>query len=67
MFWPMIALALAFTGTAVLGVLAVRVALEVRRLAGRLAEASVLVERAAEEFERSVAPLAADVRTAPGD
>lgn len=59
MLWPMLALALAFCGIAVLGVLAVRVFLEVRRLSGQLARSSQQIIRAAEDLERAAGPLAA--------
>lgn len=59
MLWPMLALALAFCGIAVLGVLAVRVFLEVRRLSGQLASSSQQIIRAAEDLERAAGPLAA--------
>ncbi|MBQ0984302.1 hypothetical protein KBZ10_07155 [Streptomyces sp. F63] len=58
MVWPMIAIALAFCGIAVLGVLAARVFAEVRRLARQVAEASRRIERAAEDLERAATPLA---------
>ncbi|MCC3773141.1 hypothetical protein [Streptomyces sp. UNOC14_S4] len=58
MFWPMLAIALAFCGIAVLGVLAVRVFVEVRRLARQVAESSARITRAAEELERAATPLA---------
>ncbi|MBL1067372.1 hypothetical protein [Streptomyces sp. 7-21] len=50
---------LAVAGLAVLGVLAVRVGLEVRRLARAVAESTERLERAAADLERSAAPLAA--------
>ena len=59
MLWPMLALALAFCGIAVLGVLAARVFLEVRRLSGQLASSSQQIIRAAEDLERAAGPLAA--------
>ncbi|CAM5589976.1 hypothetical protein [Streptomyces abikoensis] len=59
MFWPMLAVALAFLGIAVLGVLAARVLAEVRRLAGQVAESSARISRAADDLERAAAPLAA--------
>jgi hypothetical protein len=57
MLWPMLALALAFTGIAVLAVLAVRVFIEVRRLARQVGESSRRITRAAEDLERATAPL----------
>lgn len=59
MLWPMLALALAFCGIAVLGVLAFRVFLEVRRLAAQLAASSEAITSAAEDLERAAGPLAA--------
>ncbi|MCC3655082.1 hypothetical protein LIX60_27155 [Streptomyces sp. S07_1.15] len=59
MFWPMTAVALAFCGIAVLGVLAARVFTEVRRLSRQVAEASQRIERAAGDLERAATPLAA--------
>ncbi|MBT2384737.1 hypothetical protein [Streptomyces sp. ISL-11] len=59
MFWPMLAVALAFCGIAVLGVLAARVLVEVRRLAGQVSESSRRITRAAEDLERAATPLAA--------
>ncbi|RLU92183.1 hypothetical protein CTZ27_20215 [Streptomyces griseocarneus] len=58
MFWPMLAIALAFCGIAVLGVLAARVLVEVRRLARQVAESSARITRAAEELEQAASPLA---------
>lgn len=59
MFWPMFAIALAFCGIAVLGVLAVRVFVETRRLAHQVSESSERITRAAENLERASVPLAA--------
>ncbi|UED83131.1 hypothetical protein [Streptomyces profundus] len=59
MFWPMLQVALAFAGTAVLGVLAVRVGFEVRRLSRAVGDSAERISRAAEQLERSAAPLAA--------
>ncbi|MGA5132283.1 hypothetical protein ACPCTO_21010 [Streptomyces olivoreticuli] len=58
MFWPMLAIALAFCGIAVLGVLAAKVLVEVRRLARQVSESSVRITRAAEDLERAATPLA---------
>ncbi|MEV6314964.1 hypothetical protein [Streptomyces sp. NPDC051776] len=67
MFWPMLAIALGFCGIAVLGVLAIRVFVEVRRLARQVAESSERITRAAEGLERSALPLASTAReTAAG-
>ncbi|WP_031507602.1 hypothetical protein [Streptomyces megasporus] len=59
MAWPMFFLALAFCGIAVLGVLAVRVGLEVRRLARAVGDGCERLARAAEDLERAATPLAA--------
>ncbi|WP_340562909.1 hypothetical protein [Streptomyces sp. GSL17-111] len=58
MLWPMFFLVLAFCGIAVLGVLSVRVALEVRRLSRAVAEGSERIARAGEDLERAAGPLA---------
>jgi hypothetical protein len=51
-------LALAFCGIAVLGVLAVRVGLEVRRFTRAVGDSSERITRAAEDLERAAVPLA---------
>ncbi|GHH48884.1 hypothetical protein [Streptomyces candidus] len=58
MFWPMLAIALGFLGLAVLGVLAVRVFAEVRRLGRQVAQSSQRINVAAGELERSAESLA---------
>lgn len=58
MLWPMFFLVLAFCGVAVLGVLAVRVGLEVRRLAHAVGDGCERIALAAEELERAATPLA---------
>ncbi|MFF7227743.1 hypothetical protein [Streptomyces sioyaensis] len=58
MLWPMIAIALGFAGIAVLGVLAVRVFAEVRRLARQVGATSEQIQRAADDLERAATPLA---------
>lgn len=58
MLWPMFFLALAFCGIAVLGVLAVRVGLEVRRFTRAVGDSSERITRAAEDLERAAGPLA---------
>ncbi|MEE1818645.1 hypothetical protein ACIPQJ_25735 [Streptomyces sp. NPDC090082] len=58
MFWPMLAIALGFLGLAVLGVLAVRVFLEVQRLGRQVARTSERIQRAAEDLETAAADLA---------
>ena len=58
MLWPMFYLALAFCGVAVLGVLAVRVGLEVRRFTRAVGDSSERITRAAEDLERAAVPLA---------
>ncbi|WP_327237407.1 hypothetical protein OG349_29130 [Streptomyces sp. NBC_01317] len=59
MFWPMLAIALGFCGIAVLGVLAIRVFLEVRRLGRQVAITTDRINRAAEDLERAATRLAA--------
>ncbi|GEB53522.1 MULTISPECIES: hypothetical protein [Streptomyces] len=59
MLWPMVFLALAFCGIAVLGVLAVRVGLEVRRFSRAVGDGSERITKAAENLERAALPLAA--------
>ncbi|GAA2690769.1 hypothetical protein [Streptomyces lunalinharesii] len=58
MLWPMIAIALGFLGLVVLGVLAVRVFAEVRRLARAVGTATERIQRASEDLERAAVPLA---------
>ncbi|MGH3313202.1 MAG: hypothetical protein ACRDP3_21880 [Streptomyces sp.] len=58
MLWPMFFLVLAFCGIAVLGVLAVRVGLEVRRFSRAVGDGSERITRAAEDLERAALPLA---------
>ena len=58
MFWPMCAVVLGFLGLAVLGVLAVRVFLEARRLGQQVADSARRINRAAEDLERSAAGAA---------
>ncbi|MET8769293.1 hypothetical protein [Streptomyces sp. NPDC004658] len=53
MFWPMFAVAMGFLGIAVLGVLAVRVFLEARRLGEQVADSARRINRAAEDLERA--------------
>ncbi|GAA3197128.1 MULTISPECIES: hypothetical protein [Streptomyces] len=68
MLWPMIAVVLGFLGIAVLGVLALRVFIEVRRLAGQVGAASERIQRAARDLERAATPLAARAgRSAAGE
>ncbi|GAA1929052.1 hypothetical protein GCM10009716_40930 [Streptomyces sodiiphilus] len=55
----MLHLALAFCGVAVLGVLAVRVGLEVRRFSRAVADSAEQVGRACDNLERAAGPLAA--------
>jgi len=59
MLWPMFFLALAFCGIAVLGVLAVRVGVEVRRFSRAVGDSSERIARAADDLERAAVPLAA--------
>ncbi|MGP3949043.1 hypothetical protein [Streptomyces sp. 7N604] len=58
MLWPMLAIALGFCGIAVLASLAIRVFVEVRRLARQVADSSLRITRAAEDLERAAVPLA---------
>jgi hypothetical protein len=58
MFWPMLHLALAFCGVAVLAVLAVRVGIQVRRFSRAVGDSAERITRAAEELERAAVPLA---------
>lgn len=66
MLWPMFFLALAFCGIAVLGVLAVRVGLEVRRFTRAVGDSSERITRAAEDLERAAVPLAGRAGVAGG-
>ncbi|MEV6160919.1 hypothetical protein AB0L71_03145 [Streptomyces sp. NPDC052052] len=59
MFWPMLAVALGFLGIAVLGVLAVKVFIEARRLGHQVARTAQRINRAAEDLERAATDLAA--------
>ncbi|MFF3955775.1 hypothetical protein ACFYY1_21440 [Streptomyces sp. NPDC001890] len=59
MFWPMLAIALGFLGIAVLGVLAVKVFIEVQRLGRQVARTTQRINRAAEDLERAATDLAA--------
>ncbi|MFC9282504.1 hypothetical protein [Streptomyces collinus] len=63
MFWPMFAVAVGFLGLAVLGVLAVRVFLEARRLGQQVADSARRINRAAEDLERAAVSTAAAVDT----
>ncbi|MFD7097811.1 hypothetical protein [Streptomyces xanthophaeus] len=58
MLWPMLAIVLGFLGVAVLSVLAVRVFVEVRRLAGQVERASRRITDASGDVERAAADLA---------
>ncbi|MEU6508121.1 MULTISPECIES: hypothetical protein [Streptomyces] len=58
MFWPMFAVAVGFLGLAVLGVLAVRVFLEARRLGQQVADSARRINRAAEDLERAAVSTA---------
>ncbi|MFE2295507.1 hypothetical protein [Streptomyces sp. NPDC059452] len=59
MFWPMLAIALGFLGVAVLGVLAVRVFVEVQRLGRQVTTTTERISRASEDLERAATRLAA--------
>ncbi|MEU7511034.1 hypothetical protein AB0B13_03350 [Streptomyces sp. NPDC042898] len=58
MFWPMLAIALGFLGIAVLGVLGIKVFLEVQRLGRQVARTTERITQAAEELETAAAGLA---------
>ncbi|MEV8587312.1 hypothetical protein [Streptomyces sp. NPDC051180] len=58
MFWPMLAIALGFLGVAVLGVLGIKVFLEVQRLGRQVAHTTERINRAAEELETAATGLA---------
>ncbi|MFI6060220.1 hypothetical protein [Streptomyces sp. NPDC051286] len=59
MFWPMLAIALGFLGIAVLGVLAIKVFVEARRLGRQVTHTTRRINRAAEDLERAATDLAA--------
>ncbi|MBK3569203.1 MULTISPECIES: hypothetical protein [unclassified Streptomyces] len=61
MFWAMVAVAVGFVGLAVLGVLAVRVFLEARRLGLQVTAAAQRINRAAEDLERAAVSTARSV------
>ncbi|WP_128375467.1 hypothetical protein [Streptomyces cavernae] len=62
MFWPMFAVTVGFLGLAVLGVLAVRVFVEARRLGVQVSDSAERINRAADELERAAAGTARSVR-----
>ncbi|MEU2335629.1 hypothetical protein ABZ770_15440 [Streptomyces sp. NPDC006654] len=61
MFWAMVAVAVGFVGLSVLGVLAVRVFLEARRLGAQVTESARRINRAAEDLERAAGSAARTV------
>ncbi|WP_406461630.1 hypothetical protein OH768_41555 [Streptomyces sp. NBC_01622] len=61
MFWAMVAIAVGFLGLAVLGVLAVRVFLEARRLGLQVTDAAQRINRAAEDLEKAAVSTARSV------
>ncbi|MEE1764109.1 hypothetical protein ACF090_16520 [Streptomyces sp. NPDC014892] len=61
MFWAMFAVAVGFVGLVVLGVLAVRVFVEARRLGAQVTESARRINRAAEDLERAAASAARSV------
>ncbi|MFJ3643100.1 hypothetical protein ACIPRD_25555 [Streptomyces sp. NPDC090108] len=63
MFWPMFAVAVGFLGLAVLGVLAVRVFVEARRLGQQVAQAASRIGTAAEDLERAAVSVARSADT----
>ncbi|MFE6787294.1 hypothetical protein ACFVFF_34030 [Streptomyces sp. NPDC057680] len=58
MFWPMLAIALGFLGIAVLGVLAIRVFVEVQRLGRQVAHTTERISQAADDLETAAFGLA---------
>ncbi|MFF5446670.1 hypothetical protein [Streptomyces sp. NPDC012888] len=63
MLWPMLTIALGFLGLTVLAVPAVRVYVEVRRLAGQVAESSRRIADATGDLEHAAEDLARTGRT----
>ncbi|MFJ3671858.1 hypothetical protein ACIPSE_35930 [Streptomyces sp. NPDC090106] len=61
MFWSMLAVAVGFLGLVVLGVLAVRVFVEARRLGQQVADSAQRISRAAEDLERAAGSAARSV------
>ena len=61
MFWAMVAVAVGFLGLAVLGVLAVRVFLEARRLGLQVTDAAQRINRAAEDLGKAAVSTARSV------
>ncbi|MEI7031878.1 hypothetical protein [Streptomyces pratensis] len=59
MFWPMLAIALGFVGIALLGVLGIKVFVEVQRLGRQLTTTTERISRASEDLERAATRLAA--------
>ncbi|MGW5069256.1 hypothetical protein ACWEQJ_24635 [Streptomyces cyaneofuscatus] len=59
MFWPMLAIALGFLGVAVLGVLAIKVFVEVQRLGRQVTTTTERISQASEDLERAATRLAA--------
>jgi hypothetical protein len=62
----MIAIALGFLGIAVLGILAVRVFVEVQRLARQVGRSSERIQRAAQDLERAATPLTSQAGSLAG-
>ena len=58
MFWPMLAIALGFLGIAVLGVLAIKIFIEVQRLGRQVAHTTQRISQAAEDLETAAVGLA---------
>ncbi|MER7624423.1 hypothetical protein [Streptomyces sp. NPDC126503] len=58
MFWPMLAIALGFLGLAVLGILGIKVFVEVQRLGRQVARTTQRIQQAAEELEDAATDLA---------
>ncbi|MDX3375613.1 hypothetical protein PV390_14515 [Streptomyces sp. ME02-6991-2A] len=59
MFWPMLAIALGFLGVAVLGVLAIKVFVEARRLGRQVTTTTERINQASDDLERAATRLAA--------
>ncbi|MET9094910.1 hypothetical protein ABZX72_22780 [Streptomyces cyaneofuscatus] len=59
MFWPMLAIALGFLGVAVVGVLAIKVFVEVQRLGRQVTTTTERISQASEDLERAATRLAA--------
>ncbi|GAA2900088.1 hypothetical protein [Streptomyces mexicanus] len=63
MFWPMCAVAAGFLGLAVLGVFALQVFVQARRLGRQVTESARRINRAAEDLERASLSAARSVKS----